>query len=154
MVITDVLKQGFEKMTLDSIDLTKAKHQLITLPALWLCVIFVAGWTGKIWIAEAVGLTPRDEHKKDITQLKSEIDTVGQNVNVLTLEIRVNWAYQMLNTAEANLAAHLSESDHSVANWEYDRRQLEMKVKLSNEYKTCVISNGPNCSMIQRQILQ
>lgn len=147
-------------MGLESIDLTKARHRLITLPAMWLCVIFVAGWTGKVWIANAVGLSTREEHAKDIEMLVNEgierdeaIKTIGDNVNDLALEIRVNWAYQMLNTAESNLSTHISEKDHS-ATWEHDRQALERKVRLANEYKTCIVNGSPNCSMIQRQILQ
>lgn len=146
---------------LESIDLTKVKHQLITLPAIWLCVIFLAGWMGKVWIAEAVGVTPIEAHEKDIKKLTDAgaerdkaIKKVGDTVDGLASEIRITWAYQMIERAESNLADHLAEKNHNAPNWETDRRRLESKLRLANEYKSCVLNNGENCAVIQRQILQ
>lgn len=146
---------------MESIDLTKVKHQLITLPAIWLCVIFAAGWMGKVWIAEAVGVTPIEAHDRDIKKLAAQgeerdkaIQKVGETVDGLASEIRITWAYQMIERADTNLAEHMQEKNHNAPNWESDRRRLESKLRLANEYKSCVLSNGDNCAVIQRQILQ
>lgn len=146
---------------MESIDLSKARHQLITLPALWLCVIFVAGWTGKMWIADAVGLTPAEIHKRDIDMLLKQggerdtaIKSVGTKVDGLAYELRVNWAFETLNKAETALAEHMAEFDHTAPNWERQRRELENRVKLANDYKLCVLSRSGDCVVIQRQLLQ
>jgi hypothetical protein len=147
--------------TLDSIDLTKARHQLVTLPSIWLCLIFLAGWVGKVWIAETVGVTTVEAHERDIKSLvikgnerDDAIKKVGDTVNTLALEIRINWAYQMIQKAEADLADHVDNHDHDAPSWNYQKRQLDRKVKLANEYKTCILNGNGNCASIQRQILQ
>ena len=83
-----------ENMTLDelkTINLAKAKHQLVTLPLFWLAVIFIAGWLAKPWIADAFGFVTVANAEQQATAVKELGDKFDDHI----VEFRVTAAFQI-----------------------------------------------------------
>lgn len=145
---------------LRTIDLSKAAHQLVTIPGTWLAVIFLAGWIGKPWLADAVGFIPRAEADKQHKELIDAGDLrdraildIGSKVDDLALEVRVNVAFQMVSTLEEKLASHQAE-DQNTPGWRDEGRRLKARVTLARQYKDCLVNKRPNCHLLQRQLWQ
>jgi hypothetical protein len=131
------------------IDLRDVKHQLITLPFLWLAAIFVAGWLAKPWLASAMGFVTVAQ-----AQEQAQAFTVlGEQVNAHITEYRMDKAYIMIRNTERDLSDHEAEKLNTPA-WRESRRELTRKVRLAHEYKVCLQDEKPNCNLIQRQIWQ
>ena len=138
------------------IDLSQAKHQLLTLPAAWLIAIFVAGWMGKGWIADQLGFVTTamaSEDRQEIVEIIEEIQ-VAQTEHIQ--EFKFANAFQMERAFQEDLAEHLAQEVQHTPAWEAERRKLESKAKTAADYKACVLESKPKavCDLLQKQLWQ
>jgi hypothetical protein len=110
-------------------------------------LIFVAGWVGKPWLADAVGfvtVAQAEEQAKAVAVLSTQ-------VNAHIVEYRMDKAYVMIRNTERDLSDHDAEELQTLA-WRETKRDLEGKVRLAHEYKQCLQNERSNCHLIQQQI--
>ena len=144
------------------INLADPKHQLLTLPAVWLFAIFIAGWVGKSWVADQLGMVTivqASEDKKEIEDkivvLSATVDEIQVSQNEHIREFKFANAFQLERAYQEDLARHLAENLQTPA-WLSDKRKLESKVRTATEYKSCVLENKPKsvCDLLQQQLWQ
>ncbi len=133
--------------SIPSIDLSQAKHQLVTVPLIWLAVIFVAGWVGKPWLADAVGFVTVAQAEQQAKAVKELGDKFDDHIT----EFRAGLAFQMMRGLSRDLAEH-NNNPHDTLAWREKQRRLETKVRLATEYKTCVVSESENCHILKEQL--
>jgi hypothetical protein len=143
-----------------AVNLTLARHQLITMPLTWLAIIFVAGWIGKPWIAKTIGFVTVAQAEEQVKGVKAQVEKqgvaigiLGGKVDNLTVEIRMGQAMTLLRNMEKDLAEHNSKPLDTAA-WRAGKREHEGKVKLANEYRSCIQNQNMNCNFIRQQLWQ
>ncbi len=155
---------GDEVKTKDmlAIDLSKATKHPVTMPAIWLVAIFLAGWMGKPIIMDWGGeiFFTKVEAADHITAVNEKLDRIEQNstknAKVMTdhiTEFQSTAAFQVLRGLENDLARHKLDKQRTVA-WQERTDNLEHMVALAHEYKNCLVNVRPNCHLIQKQIFQ
>ena len=130
-----------------AINLTQAKHQLVTMPLYLVGTLFIAGWMAKPWLPDVIGFVTKAEAAEQAIAVRE----LGEQVTMLTTEFRMNGAYQMVRTTEKDLAEH-EEIVANTLEWRVEKRGLEKKATLAREYKSCLQSEMPNCHLIQQQL--
>lgn len=129
---------------LKAIDLSQARHQLVTMPLYWAAILVVIGFTAKETIADVFGLVT-----------VSRVDHIESTLDELTLEVRMANATRQLRQFQDDLERH-DEQRVDTNNWRIIRRDLVNKINLATEYKRCVFRNKKeeDCSVIRDQLWQ
>ena len=132
-----------------------SKHQLLTLPAIWLFAIFIAGWVSKSWIVGQLGMVTIAQASEDKKEIEDKIVILSATVDEHVQEFKFANAFQMERAYQEDLEKHLTENLQTPA-WLAQKRKLESKVFTAGEYKTCVLENKPKtvCDLLQRQLWQ
>ena len=145
-----------------AINLTETRHQLLTLPAVWLLAIFIAGWVGKSWLADQLGFVTLAVAAEDKAEIEDKIEALSDTVQEIQTaqighirEFKFANAFQLERAYQEDLARHLAENLQTPA-WLSDKRKLESKVRTAAEYKSCVLENKPKaiCDLLQQQLWQ
>ena len=132
------------------------------MPVMWLIVIAASIWMAKPWVVETFADTfdfittaEADEQTKEI---KEELAVQGKAITVLadrmdvfSNEYRMDNAVVTLRNAKRDLELHKAEALNT-RSWAQQLRNLDEKVTLAEEYKSCLQGNQPNCHLIQRQL--
>ena len=134
---------------IEHLDLTKPVHKAVTIPVAWIAAVFIAGWFGKPWIAEVVGLQTVEAAEV----VNQKIDLVSTNLNALTTEIRIDRAFVMERVIKEDLVHHLERPEDN-PQYRADIRALEDRVKLAGDYKRCLMDERPNCNTMKDQLLR
>lgn len=151
------------------VNIAKLKSHPVTMPLMWVGVIFMAGWMirpAMIAYMETDFFTKAEaaEHVDDIAQKldkieakmeKAEARQVQQDrkIEAHISEFRAATAFQMVRGLEADLARH-QEANDGGEGWARENRHLQEQVKLAHEYKDCIMHRLNHCDVIQKQIWQ
>jgi len=129
-----------------------------------LVAIFVIGFGTKAWVVEQISvdfftIANAEEHVRVVSQrldtMQSQMDTQSTSITGLTTEVRLASAFQIERGVKNDLAQHLaSRPSPETTRWRIDHSQLEAKVSIAEQYKTCVLAESKNCELLQRQLWQ
>ncbi len=149
-----------EQKNMNPIDLSKGKHQLITVPIILLAFLFSAGFLAKEKVATVFGLVTHAQADEDKREIKQDIEelvaVVGEVQTVQTehiIEFRVANSFQMISAANTELKNHMLD-ELNTPGWLATKDKLESRLQLSIDYKNCILNNRPNCNLLQRQLWQ
>ena len=145
------------------INLSDPKHQLLTLPAVWLFAIFIAGWVGKSWVVDQFGFVTIAMAAEDKQEIEDKIVVLSKTVvqiqtaqNEHIQEFKFANAFQMERAYHEDLAQHLAQDVPHTAVWEAEMRKLESKARTATDYKACILESRPKatCDLLQQQLWQ
>ena len=144
------------------INLETIKNSKVTMPLVWVFVLFIAGWKGPDVLNEYLDnvfftLAQADEHTAAVTkQIKSigaaQVQSASQ-LNSHITEFRLMAAVQAVRAYQEDLAKHRATTNNGNG-WIVRETALENKVELAKEYKNCILNDRPNCDLLQRQLWQ
>ena len=95
---------------------------------------------------------PRAEAEENVQTLKEKVDELDGKIDNHVKEYRIKTALQEIEKVETELVQlQLFESiggDH--ANIDARKEVLEDRLRHAQEYRNCVMTNGPNCEHLAR----
>jgi hypothetical protein len=106
--------------------------------------------------------TTKVEMKQHTGEVMSRLDTMQHeqrdsktDFNGLRTQVNLSSAFQM----ERGFKDIMNEHDAikptpTTAKWRADKREIDDKLVLVSQYKSCVLAEGKNCHLLQRQLLQ
>ncbi len=140
------------KEQIESIDLSKAKHQFGTIPAYILTILIGSGITLNKQIADIFGFAT-----------VARADILEAKVDNLTTTVQMDIALRQITKAGDALAVHMDVTDNlKTPSWGATQRSLKRRLELTEDYKKCVLQglqrksteSPPDCGAIQRQLWQ
>jgi len=146
------------------LNLSNIKEHPIKVTIGILVVIFVAGYNAKPWAVEEFSkefVTKADAAKnvatieKRLTVMQLTMNSNSRAVDTLSTEVRVSSAFQMERGIKDDLDQHNHDKPVPVtAKWLDTQKHLEDRYRLSVDYKSCVVNEGINCNLLQKQLWQ
>ncbi len=151
-----------DEAEMNTVSLLKLKDHPVTVPLIWLGIIFMSGWLGKPMAKAALAAEfyTQDQARAHVNQVTSRLDTIentqGRMSKTMDADIserKAAGAFQLLRALSADLAAH-RQLPKTAPGWSERDRLLVEQVDLAHEYKDCVMNERPKCDIIQRQIFR
>ncbi len=147
----------------DSMNLAKVKNHPVTVPAVWLGIIFIAGWQGPNWIERNLGdvFMPRAEAAthEEVMRLQEEVEQIAaQQQQMKTtmdshlVDYRLATAIQLERTFRDDLK-DWREHPEETASWKAHEKELVDRLSMASQYRGCIVADRTNCDNIRKQLL-